>query len=76
MLPIPMNEFVQQNCKVVGIDLEFDVVEWGTMLVAVRNDIEHTTAVLILVVVVVLAAIAGGRSAGATAAISKLLITV
>jgi ABC-type transport system substrate-binding protein len=38
MLPIPMNEFIQQNCKAVGIDLEFDVVEWGTMLVAVRND--------------------------------------
>ena len=38
MLPIPMNEFIQQNCKAVGIDLEFDVVEWGTMLVAMRND--------------------------------------
>ena len=38
MLPIPMNEFVQQNCKAVGIDIEFDVVEWGTMLVAIRND--------------------------------------
>jgi peptide/nickel transport system substrate-binding protein len=29
MVPIPMNEFMQQN---------FDVVEWGTMLVAVRSD--------------------------------------
>ena len=38
MLPIPMNEFVQQNCKAVGIDIDFDVVEWGTMLVAIRND--------------------------------------
>jgi ABC-type transport system substrate-binding protein len=38
MLPIPMNEFLQQNCKEVGIDLDFDVVEWGTMLVAIRND--------------------------------------
>ena len=38
MLPIPMNEYMQQNCKAVGIDIEFDVVEWGTMLVAVRND--------------------------------------
>ncbi|HEX3989656.1 MAG TPA: ABC transporter substrate-binding protein [Acetobacteraceae bacterium] len=38
MLPIPMNEFVQQNLKEVGIELEFDVVEWGTMLVAVRSD--------------------------------------
>ncbi len=37
MLPIPMNEFMQQNFKAVGIDVEFDVVEWGTMLVAIRN---------------------------------------
>jgi ABC-type transport system substrate-binding protein len=33
-----MNEFVQQNMKAVDIDLDFDVVEWGTMLVAVRSD--------------------------------------
>ena len=38
MLPIPMNEFVQQNAKAVGIEIEFDVVEWGTMLVAARSD--------------------------------------
>lgn len=38
-------------------------------LVTVRNDIEHTTAVLLLVVVVVLAAIAGGRGAGALGAL-------
>jgi ABC-type transport system substrate-binding protein len=37
MLPIPMNEFLQQNFKAVGLEIEFDVVEWGTMLVAVRN---------------------------------------
>ena len=37
MLPIPMNEFMQQNFKAVGIEVEFDVVEWGTMLVAIRN---------------------------------------
>jgi ABC-type transport system substrate-binding protein len=38
MLPIPMNEFMQQNFKAVGMDIDFDVVEWGTMLVAVRSD--------------------------------------
>jgi peptide/nickel transport system substrate-binding protein len=37
MVPIPMNEFLQQNFKEVGIDIEFDVVEWGTMLVAIRS---------------------------------------
>jgi peptide/nickel transport system substrate-binding protein len=36
MVPIPMNEFMQQNFKAVGMDIDFDVVEWGTMLVAVR----------------------------------------
>ena len=38
MLPIPMNEFMQQNFKAAGMDIEFDVVEWGTMLVGVRSD--------------------------------------
>jgi ABC-type transport system substrate-binding protein len=38
MLPIPMNEFMQQNFAAVGFDIDFDVVEWGTMLVAVRSD--------------------------------------
>lgn len=37
MLPIPMNEFIQQSLADVGINLEFEVVEWGTMLVAFRN---------------------------------------
>jgi ABC-type transport system substrate-binding protein len=38
MVPLPMNEFMQQNFKAVGMDIDFDVVEWGTMLVAVRSD--------------------------------------
>jgi peptide/nickel transport system substrate-binding protein len=38
MLPIPMNEFLQQNFSAVGMDIDFDVVEWGTMLVAIRSD--------------------------------------
>jgi ABC-type transport system substrate-binding protein len=37
MMPIPMNELIQQNLKAVGVDVSFDVVEWGTMLVAFRN---------------------------------------
>ena len=37
MLPIPMNEFMQQNFKAVGMEIDFDVVEWGTMLVAMRS---------------------------------------
>ena len=38
MVPIPMNEFMQQNFAAVGMDIDFDVVEWGTMLVAMRSD--------------------------------------
>jgi peptide/nickel transport system substrate-binding protein len=38
MLPIPMNEFMQQNFTAVGMQIDFDVVEWGTMLVAIRSD--------------------------------------
>ncbi len=37
MLPIPMNEFMQQNFAAVGMKIDFDVVEWGTMLVAMRS---------------------------------------
>jgi peptide/nickel transport system substrate-binding protein len=37
MVPLPMNEFLQQNFKAVGMEIDFDVVEWGTMLVAVRS---------------------------------------
>jgi peptide/nickel transport system substrate-binding protein len=37
MLPLPMNEFLQRNLKECNFDISFDVVDWGTMLVGVRN---------------------------------------
>jgi ABC-type transport system substrate-binding protein len=37
MLPLPMNEVIQQQVKPLGFDLEFDIVEWGTMLIAIRS---------------------------------------
>jgi ABC-type transport system substrate-binding protein len=37
MVPIPINEFLQQNFAAVGIDVEFDVVEWGMMIMARRS---------------------------------------
>jgi ABC-type transport system substrate-binding protein len=38
MLPLPMNEFLQQNLKNdCNFDVSFEVVDWGTMLVALRN---------------------------------------
>jgi peptide/nickel transport system substrate-binding protein len=37
MLPLPMNEFVQQNLKeACGVDVQFDVVEWQILLNAAR----------------------------------------
>ena len=37
MLPLPMNEFLQQNLKqACGVDVEFDVVEWQVLLTAAR----------------------------------------
>jgi peptide/nickel transport system substrate-binding protein len=38
MLPLPMNEFLQQSMKQCGFDISFEVVEWGTVLVAFRNE--------------------------------------
>ncbi|WP_245155686.1 ABC transporter substrate-binding protein [Paracoccus ravus] len=32
MLPLPMNEYIQQNLAAVGIDVEFMVVEWNQMI--------------------------------------------
>lgn len=32
MLPLPMNEYVQQSLGEVGIEVEFAVVEWNTMI--------------------------------------------
>ena len=36
MLPLPMNEFLQQSMKQCNFEIDFEVVEWGTMLVALR----------------------------------------
>jgi len=37
MMPMPMNEFMQQNLKeACGVNVEFDVVEWTVLLTAAR----------------------------------------
>jgi ABC-type transport system substrate-binding protein len=37
MLPLPMNEYIQQNLKeACGVDVDFDVVEWQVLLTAGR----------------------------------------
>ena len=32
MQPLPMNEYIQQNLNEVGIDVEFEVMEWNTLI--------------------------------------------
>lgn len=42
MLPLPMNEFLQQNLKeACGVNVEFDVVEWQVLLSATRLTPDH-----------------------------------
>jgi ABC-type transport system substrate-binding protein len=44
MQPLPMNEFVQQNLAEVGIKVEFEVVEWNTLINIWRAGAKHETA--------------------------------
>jgi ABC-type transport system substrate-binding protein len=38
MLPLPMNEFLQQNLReACGVNVEFEVAEWNTLLTAARS---------------------------------------
>jgi hypothetical protein len=37
MVPLPMNEFLQQSMKLGGFDLDFEVVAWGAMLLGYRS---------------------------------------
>jgi ABC-type transport system substrate-binding protein len=44
MVPIQINEFLQQNFTAVGIDVAFDVVEWGMMIMARRSNPSPATS--------------------------------
>jgi peptide/nickel transport system substrate-binding protein len=37
MLPLPMNEFIQENWRAVGIDLEIIPLEWNTLRTRYRK---------------------------------------
>ena len=37
MLPLPMNEFVQENLREVGIDVELIPIEWNTLTALLRK---------------------------------------
>jgi peptide/nickel transport system substrate-binding protein len=44
MQPLPMNEFVQQNLAEIGIQVEFEVVDWNTLINIWRAGAKHETA--------------------------------
>ena len=37
MVPLPMGEFVQQSYKEIAVEVEYDLVDWGIMLTAMRG---------------------------------------
>src|SRR5262249_33569600 len=44
MLPLAMNELLQENLKqACGVNIEFDVVEWQVLLNALRQTPDHPT---------------------------------
>ena len=44
MQPLPMNEVIQQNLAEVGIKVDFEVVEWNTMINIWRAGAKHDSA--------------------------------
>ncbi|PZU93805.1 MAG: ABC transporter substrate-binding protein [Chelatococcus sp.] len=44
MQPLPMNEFVQQNLAEVGIKVDFEVVEWNTLINIWRAGAKHESS--------------------------------
>jgi peptide/nickel transport system substrate-binding protein len=41
MLPLPMNEFIQENLRAVGIDLELIPIEWNALTQRFRQGLQH-----------------------------------
>jgi peptide/nickel transport system substrate-binding protein len=41
MLPLPMNEYVQENLREVGIDLELVPIEWNAMIQKYFQGLQH-----------------------------------
>ncbi|WP_225769529.1 ABC transporter substrate-binding protein [Inquilinus sp. Marseille-Q2685] len=44
MQPLPMNEFIQQNLAEIGIQVEFEVVEWNQLINIWRAGAKDTSA--------------------------------
>jgi ABC-type transport system substrate-binding protein len=44
MQPLPMNEFLQQDLREVGINIEFDVIEWNALFTNWRRGCQDASA--------------------------------
>jgi len=44
MQPLSMNEFLQQDLKPLGVDIEFDVVDWNTLFTNWRRGCQDASA--------------------------------
>ena len=44
MQPLTMNEFLQQDLKQVGVNIEFDVVDWNTLFTNWRQGCQAASA--------------------------------
>ncbi len=44
MQPLPMNEFLQQDLKQVGVNIEFDVLEWNALFASWRQGCRDASA--------------------------------
>lgn len=44
MQPLPMNEFLQQDLKQVGVNVEFDVLEWNALFASWRQGCRDPSA--------------------------------
>ncbi|WP_114376774.1 ABC transporter substrate-binding protein [Elioraea thermophila] len=44
MQPLPMNEFIQQNLRAIGVNVEFDVLEWNTLFTNWRRGCKDPSA--------------------------------
>lgn len=44
MQPLSMNEFLQQDLRTIGVNVEFDVIEWNALFTNWRNGCGHPSA--------------------------------
>jgi peptide/nickel transport system substrate-binding protein len=44
MQPLPMNEFIQQNLREIGVNVEFDVIEWNALFTNWRRGCKDPSA--------------------------------